>query len=636
MHIQRKQKLFVYLCAALLLSFSIAWPQQSAAPPVTSQPRQQSAPPSAAAQPSSAATPQQHPQQQQTQHVPETTLTVNTRLVSLDVVVTDKSGNPATDLKKEDFTILERGQPQRIASFNLQQPKLVDANKPASVPPPLPPGVYGNRREEVATSPSALTVVLLDALNTPMADQAYARYGMLNYLKSQHGGQSTAIYALTSRLLLLQDFTADPGLLRAAIEKKVPQPSHLLSDPDQQVEIPGATDTMVANLDRFEQDQVNFQNDMRIRITMDAMKSIARSLSGYAGRKNLVWVSAAFPLSAAFEGDSSAYFNQNWMMDEVQRTATLLTDSHVSVYPVDARGLVGSPLASATFSGRTRGGRLMNGPQLGSELNRRSFALTSSHDAMTRIAESTGGRAYYNRNDIDHAIALSIADGSTYYTVTYYPDDKAWNGKFRKVEIKLSRTGLQARYRHGYYATDPLESAKMSNSAVQRQIDEALGDPIPSTMITVYGSAFKIVPSVTASQGRPQPEAATNPLNNISNSTKSASAKLVLRQKVSVRFLVEPAGIAMEKRGDREHFSVDFDVAAFRGQKVVAQLSQTMEGNPTSESFNLIMKQGLLFVTAIEVPSGNCRLRLLVHDNQTGRVGAVDVPITDATPTVKQ
>ena len=594
----------------------MAWPQQSAAPP-------------GAAQPSSGAT----PQQQQIQHIPDTTLTVNTRLVSLDVVVTDKRGNPETGLKKEDFTILERGQPQRIASFNLQQPKPADASKSASAPPPLPPGVYGNRRAVVASSQSALTVVLLDALNTPMADQAYARHEMLNYLKSQHNGQSTAIYALTSRLLLLQDFTTDPGLLRAAIEKKLPQSSHLLSDPDQQIEIPGATDDMVANLDRFEQDQVNFQNEMRLRITMEAMKSIARSLAGYAGRKNLVWVSAAFPLSAAFEGDTSAFFNQAWMTDEVQRTATLLTDSQVSVYPVDARGLVGSPLASATFSGRTRGGRLMNGQQLGSELSRRSFALNSSHEAMMRIAESTGGKAYFNRNDIDHAIALSIADGSTYYTVTYYPDDKDWNGKFRKVEIKLSRSGLQARYRHGYYATDPLESAKMSKSAARRQIGEALGDPAPSTMITVYGSAFKIVPSVP----KTHPEAATNPPDNISNDIKSASApKLVLRQKISVHFLVEPAGIAMEKRGDREHFSVDFDIAAFKGEKIVAQLSQTMEGNPKPESFNLIMKQGLLFVTAIDVPSGNCRLRLLVHDNQTGRVGAVDVPITDATPTVKQ
>ena len=191
------------------------------------------------------------------------------------------------------------------------------------------------------------------------------------------------------------------------------------------------------------------------------------------------------------------------MTDEVHRTATLLTDSQVSVYPVDARGLVGSPLASSTFTGRTRGGRLMTGPQLGSELSKRSFALSSSHDAMRQIADSTGGKAYYNRNDIDHAIALSIADGSTYYTVTYYPEDKVWDGKFRKVEIKLSRPGAQARYRHGYYATDPMASAKLTRQAIQRQLGDALGDPLPATMITLYGSAFKLAPV-------PQPSSPTS------------------------------------------------------------------------------------------------------------------------------
>jgi hypothetical protein len=112
---------------------------------------------------------------------------------------------------------------------------------------------------------------------------------------------------------------------------------------------------------------------------------------------------------------------------------------------------------------------------------------------MDQIADSTGGKAYYNRNDIDHEVALSIADGSTYYTVAYYPTDKDWNGKFRKVEIKVNREATKSRYRHGYYATDPMASAHLSKQAVQKEIGEALGDPLPSTMITIYGRAFKLV-----------------------------------------------------------------------------------------------------------------------------------------------
>jgi hypothetical protein len=82
--------------------------------------------------------------------------------------------------------------------------------------------------------------------------------------------------------------------------------------------------------------------------------------------------------------------------------------------------------------------------------------------------------------------------------------------------------------------------------------------------------------------------------------------------------------------------SLDFAVAAFKGDKVVGQVSQTVEGNPKPETINQLMKQGLLFSTSLSVPKGNCRLRLLVHDNQSGKIGTVDVPITDATQTVQE
>ena len=276
---------------------------------------------------------------------------------------------------------------------------------------------------------------------------------------------------------------------------------------------------------------------------------------------------------------------------------------------------------------------MMNPQQMNTELNRRSADVTASHEAMMQIADSTGGKAYYNRNDIDHAVALSIADGSTYYTLAYYPADKDWNGKFRKVEIKVDRPGTQVRYRHGYYATDPLASSHMTKQAVQREIGTALGDPLPSTMITLFGSAFKLVPRDQLQSTTPAPSAAPAPPEGGNNNPKP---QLVERQKIAVRFLVETAGITMQKRGDAQHMSIDFAVAAFRGDKVIGQISQTVEGNPKPETINKLMQQGILFNTSLMVPKGNCRLRLLVHDNLNGRIGTVDIPITDATQTVQE
>ena len=107
-------------------------------------------------------------------NVPATVLRVTTRLVLVDVVVTDKSGNPVTDLTRDDFTLLENSKPQRIATFSLENPG--GSVQQVAAPPPLPPNVFTNK-PEYRLPPGPLTVLLLDALNTPMQDQAYAQIG---------------------------------------------------------------------------------------------------------------------------------------------------------------------------------------------------------------------------------------------------------------------------------------------------------------------------------------------------------------------------------------------------------------------------------------------------------------------------
>jgi VWFA-related protein len=157
-------------------------------------------------------------------------ITVTTHLVEVNVVVTDSKGEPVTDLTQDDFTLLEDGKKQKIASFVLHR-RAATTSASGQPPEQLPPGVYTNRMQ-ADTGP--LTILLLDVLNTPFLDQAYARNQLLKYLKTQHRpGQKTAIFALTNDLLLLQDFTADTEVLRAALERRGPQESRLLDDPNR-------------------------------------------------------------------------------------------------------------------------------------------------------------------------------------------------------------------------------------------------------------------------------------------------------------------------------------------------------------------------------------------------------------------
>ncbi len=95
-------------------------------------------------------------------------------------------------------------------------------------------------------------------------------------------------------------------------------------------------------------------------------------------------------------------------------------------------------------------------------MDRESDDRMASHGTMNDLADRTGGRAFYNRNDLDGAVRDSITDGSTYYTLGYYPENKDWNGGFRNIQVKLKRGGVKLRYRIGYFAVDTATFAKLN------------------------------------------------------------------------------------------------------------------------------------------------------------------------------
>src|SRR5438105_14204474 len=156
--------------------------------------------------------------QQPATDIPAPTIRVNTRMVLVDVVATDKNGQPIKDLKPQDFVIEENGKKQKIASFTTP-----DEIAKASTPPSLPPGIYSNQPEYRAPG-GPITVFVLDAANSQFSDQAYGRLQMLKYLDEQSKStQRTAIFTLTDGLHVIQDFTSDPQLLREAIKRYQPQ-----------------------------------------------------------------------------------------------------------------------------------------------------------------------------------------------------------------------------------------------------------------------------------------------------------------------------------------------------------------------------------------------------------------------------
>src|SRR5262249_50080573 len=145
------------------------------------------------------------------------TIRTNTRLVLVDVVATDKRGKAVTDLKASDFTLQEKGKNQKVTIFNPAGSEDKGSGRG------LGPGIYSNRPEYV-TPAGPLAVLLLDSVNTPFKDSAYARRQMLQFVRSQYKpGQRMAIFTLSNGLTVLQDFTTDPQLLYDALVRYLPK-----------------------------------------------------------------------------------------------------------------------------------------------------------------------------------------------------------------------------------------------------------------------------------------------------------------------------------------------------------------------------------------------------------------------------
>ncbi len=313
--------------------------------------------------------------------VPTITIRANTRLVVVDVVVTDKKGQPVSGLRAEDFKLEENGKKQNVAVF-------VPPGANDLVVTPPPPGIFSNRPENVGAA-HIPTVLLLDATNSPFKDQAYARYEMLKYLAEQaEPGRPMAVLALTARLRVLQQFTSDPQILITAIKNFRPQTGILQAGaaaPGSAVPgdvtgpgsgIASAIALAQGEVTNFANHQLDYEIERRTQITIEAMRTLTRMLGGLQGRKNVVWLTAYLPFELIPE--DRAISEEQMMADlpgqgrqrsvtvnatgslaaqrrerhgeEIREAEARLASSNIAIYPVDVRGLVGGGESLASVS----------------------------------------------------------------------------------------------------------------------------------------------------------------------------------------------------------------------------------------------------------------------------------------------
>lgn len=545
--------------------------------------------------------------------IPAPTIRVTTHMVLVDVVVTDKQGKAVTGLHPEDFVVEENGKAQKIASLTTPS-----ENAPAA--PALPPGIYSNKPQYRSTG-APITVMLLDALNTPFTDQAYARRQMLAFVKENFKpGDRMAVFTLTGPMNVLQDFTGDPQTLYTALQRYRPQTQPLTSSTQPAIsnaDGPATAGSVVATLDAsslppsdsgsdasalrgggggssaaiaaaqlalasFEGAQVAYAKDQRAVLTLNALGSLARILGGLPGRKNLIWVTGDLPFSfipedrvmtdaelaedlpsmdtRRVEEHASGNYAATFRAshaEEIRETASHLASAQVAVYPVDARGL-----------------------SISTDID--------SQETMREMAHETGGRAYVNQNEIKVGVERAFADESAAYTIGYYPENKKNDGKYRQIKVKVKRDGVELHNRRGYYAIDPTQ---MKGYNPQQEVSTALGDIVPSTMVSFTAQVKP--PSANSVPG-----------------------------KIGVTYLVDASTLSTEDASGGKRLNVVFYASIFSGGKIVANSSQKVDQTFDANVYSQIVQKGLMLHLDLDPKPG--QLRLAVQDSRTGMVGTIN------------
>ncbi len=348
------------------------------------------------------------------------TLRVTTRLVVLDVVVTDKKGQPITDLKPSDFEVLEDKVPQTIRSFEppsahaLPATQMTPEQAKAEVYDPAKPANFGQ---------TSVNILVLDQLNTHFADSSFARRQMKDYLQSQSevlAQPTTLLVVYQDHFKLLQQFTRDRAKLLTALAKAPVNYSW-------EYEMKGKADNGPVT---------------RLETTVRALQEMTQVYAPVPGRKNVIWVGGGFP---SLDPESLANNDLREVQETMKHVINQLVDTRMTLYAVD-------PTSTAAGMTELTDFQQMAFAQLSGELSSAPVDPVDNDADFDSLSALTGGRVIRSMNNVAKQIALSVDYGTQFYTMSYSPTNKSDTAtKFRNIKVICKRPDAVVTTRKGYY-----------------------------------------------------------------------------------------------------------------------------------------------------------------------------------------
>jgi VWFA-related protein len=470
---------------------------------------------------------------------------------------------------------------------------------------------------------------------------------IMSFLKKMKPGTRMAIFLLGSKLRCVQGFTSDGSELLAALKKSGAGPEkesafHSRSDnaSDQaqvaHMELMQKSPFGIEAMRAAQGDVQAFDYGTRASITFQALNYLAQYLAGVPGRKNLIWFAGSFPVlifpqaeqrnqtqASSMPGQPPTQNQQSIHMPtgsrvpalgqyqvQNQRTADLLTDSRVSVYPVGAQGMMTEHAMEANnagpggMEGAGRGGSMR--PYAGEADERAGLTMQMEH-----LANDTGGQAFYNTNDIAGAIRTAIENSSDYYTLSYSPQDKQMDGKYRRIEVHVAGGHYKLFYRRGYNA-----------DAAPPAAAGPAGDPLAAVLKFGLPNATGVLFGVRAESLKKQPPDYAARLGE-NTALKGAFTRY------NIDFYVRAQDVSFEPdgKGGMEG-RVHVGIIAFDDDGTPVNWTsgdQTM--NVTQARYEQLLKTGIPARMPIDLPNKDLILLTGVYDWNSGRAGSLETPL---------
>ena len=528
------------------------------------------------------------------------TLQLTAREVVMDIVALDAKGHSVQGLSASDFRVVEDGVPQKIRSVS--EHRAMTAEEIAKVSAvKMPPNTFTNFVKPGNTN--SVNVIVIDALNTPLTAQMYLRQQLIAFMKTAPPGNVFAIFQMdASGMHLVQGFTSDPSVLLKAVESK--RDSVVMRPP------------MVYRKERKE-------------ILNEGMRQMGRYLAGFPGRKNLIWFAGEVP-RAVFGLKSNPFPDTvDYDMSNSQ-AANALSLSRIAMYAIDDRGL-----------------------------EMRWHPLNQME--LERVANATGGKAFFNTNGLKEALTEITETGSNYYTIAYAPTNSEWHAHHRDLEIAVpGRPDVKLLYRHRYYArkegkaqkvADKKQAAGETADASKTPDDEAVTEGELALMEEASGKedfatsmqlgqmpAGELLFSVSVTPSKSAMKLAKNePLPQ--GSLLRADFQRKPFREHEVLFVVDPSRVHFVLESDgKYHAELELVTMVYDNEgKVLNSVSTVRQISFDAETYAKVKRHELTVSShqTVDVPEKvNAFFRFGVYDTASERIGTMEVPVDNVQPGV--